>query len=67
MGNRRNNVADMTIHEQLEDIAERICSDYCKYPGIFHQFYLQNKYENEDQANEAMMEQFCESCPLMRL
>lgn len=64
---RKNNVADMTITEQLEAMGEMFCIDYCKYPNAFHERLLRDEYNNEDQANEAMQREICDHCPLMRL
>lgn len=63
---RKNNIQDMTIHEQLEYIAEQICSDYCRYPAIYHESYLADVYKDEDEANDAMGDEVCIKCPLMR-
>lgn len=67
MSGRRNNPAEMTIKEQLDDICEKICSDYCKYPAIYHEYYLRDKYETEEEANQAMINEQCVYCPFMRL
>lgn len=66
-GNRRNNPADMTVREQIEDVREKVCDNYCKYPAAYYDSYLADIYETEDQANEAMQHEQCEKCPLMRL
>jgi len=64
---RKNNIADMTIHEQLEYLGEQICNDYCKYPAIYYERWLSDEYKDKDQADEAMQNKHCVNCPLMRL
>lgn len=49
---RRNNILDMTIHEQLEKIAEEMCDNYCKYVA-------------EDYGGDLF--KICDKCPLGRL
>lgn len=66
-GSRRKNVAEMSVTEQIEDIAERMCTDYCRYPGLYHERLLRDEYKNPDEADEAMQKEICEYCPLMRL
>ena len=64
---RKKNKVDMTIHEQLETIGEKICNDYCRYPLVYRERYLMEEYDNEDAAMEAMQNEFCVKCPLMEL
>lgn len=44
---------DVTISEMLEDIATKICDDYCKWPSICQ--------------NESDLHKICAECPLNRL
>ena len=64
---RRNNVNDMTITEQLEDICEKVCTDYCRYPAIYHERLLRDEFKTDDEAMEALGAEICENCPLMKL
>lgn len=64
---RRKNKEEMTITEQIEDVAERMCKDYCKYPAVYHERLLRDEYEDADKADEAMQNEQCNNCPLMRL
>ena len=70
-GSRMNNVADMTIREQIEDVCNKICKDYCQYPAVYHKKYLadvpNNPYETEEDAYDAMVHEVCVNCPLTRL
>lgn len=53
MCQRRNNKADMTIREQIKDIKEEICEEYCHY----HKTYV---YQSD-------IDEKCQRCPLTRL
>lgn len=65
---RKNNIEDMTIREQLENIYETFCHEYCK-----HYAYAQEKVkeigENGDLLDKLQEEinQRCEGCPLSRI
>ena len=50
------------ITKIIEEVREEICSDYCKYT----EEYL-SKYKNPDEANERMLADKCNFCPLGRL
>lgn len=52
-GNRRNNVAEMTIMEQLESIKEQMCDKYCHYRLTY--------------LNQSDLDEKCEQCPLNRI
>lgn len=51
-----------TITQQLEEICGEICDNYCKYPELSLE-----THKDPDEANEWMMNNCCEKCPLMRL
>lgn len=59
---RHNNRADMTITEIIEDVKENICEDYCKYT----EQYL-SCYKDPDEAQEKLLADMCQYCPLTRL
>lgn len=44
---------DITISEMLEDIATKICNDFCKYPDMC-------KHEED-------LYKICDECPLNKL
>ena len=64
---RKNNVEDMTIREQLEAVCEKICTDYCRYPAFYHERLLRDEFKTEDEAMDALGDEICVSCPMMRL
>ena len=59
---RHNNKMDMTIAEQVEAVKEQICRDYCKHTEA----YLAT-YKDLDEANEKLLADMCNFCPLCRL
>lgn len=50
------------IRQELEHIAECICDDICKYREEYF-----GRYEDADYAQERLMAEKCESCPVGRL
>jgi hypothetical protein len=46
------------ITDQLLDIAEAICNNYCKYP---------EQWDEEKMGVELSESKFCQECPLSRL
>jgi len=64
---RQNNIQDMTIHEQLERVHELICDEYCKYPAIYNEKLNRSEYKDIDEAMDALGDEICARCPLMRL
>ena len=62
MGNRRKNKMDMTIVEQMQAISDTICDCYCKYPDEYR-----GMIKDVDEAQEKMMAERCDKCPLMQL
>ena len=59
---RHVNKLDMTIGEQMEAIKEDICRDYCKHTEA----YL-STYKDPDEAEEKLLADMCNFCPLTRL
>lgn len=47
-----------TISQQMEEIAEAICNNYCKYPDL---------WDEEAEGCELSESEHCENCPLNRL
>ena len=47
-----------TISKQLQELAEEICSKYCKYPDT---------WDEEKEGCELWESSICENCPLTRL
>ena len=47
-----------TVTDQIRDIAEEICNDYCKYPGI---------WDEEKEGCELCESDICVKCPINRL
>ena len=45
------------IIKQLEDMAEEICNNYCKYPDTW----------DEEKDGELSDSDICQNCPLSRL
>lgn len=59
---RKHNKEDMTVCEQIEAIKEQICRDYCKNTEA----YL-STYKDPDEAEEKLLADMCNFCPLCRL
>lgn len=69
---RKNNIEDMTIREQLENIYETFCHEYCK-----HYAYAQEKVNEIGENGQSKADlidklqeeinQRCEGCPLSRI
>ena len=47
-----------TIPEQIEEIKDDICNDYCKYPDI---------WDEDKEGCELAESDHCRNCPLNRL
>ena len=58
---RKNNKLDMTIVEQLEQIKEKMCNEYCIYRSMA---YSANKVVN---VAEEYLAGYCAECPLKNL
>lgn len=60
---RRANKLNMTITEQISQVKEIICDEFCRYPDE----YL-GKYKDPDEANDVMDREVCSKyCPLNEL
>ena len=59
---RHNNKAEMSITEIIEDVKENICDDYCKYTEQYR-----SCYKDPDEAQEKLLSDMCNYCPLCRL
>jgi hypothetical protein len=51
----------VTVVETIEEVIEKMCSDYCKYPEEYTKKY--GGYE----GTKKMIEDHCDKCPLNRL
>lgn len=47
-----------TITQQINDIAEDFCNNYCKWPDL---------YDEEEECCELSESDHCQNCPLCRL
>ena len=47
----------MTISEQLQEIVDMMCNDYCRYPREW----------NEEEQGELSESEICANCPLNRI
>lgn len=47
-----------SITEQIEEIKEDICNNYCKYPDI---------WDEQKEGCELIDSEHCQNCPLNRL
>ncbi len=52
----------MTVVEIIEEVVEKMCSDYCKFPEEYTK-----KYGGGYEGTKKMMEDHCDKCPLNRL
>jgi len=48
--------------QEIEEIKEAICNEYCRYP----EEYL-SMYSDPDEANTEMINEVCDYCPLGNL
>lgn len=55
---RKNNKQDMTIREQIQAVADEICSTRCKYP---------DQWDEEKEGIELCDSEYCKNCPLNEL
>lgn len=51
-----------TVTEIIESVKEDMCDRYCK----MRDYYL-SMYKDPDEANEHMLNEQCDHCPLQRL
>lgn len=49
-----------TIAQRLEDIHDRMCDEYCKWPS-------QYPLDTDDDAYNMMGAEHCDNCPIQRL
>jgi len=49
---------EKTITNQIQEIAEDICNNYCKWPDL---------WDEEKEGMELMDSEHCQNCPLNRL
>jgi len=47
-----------TLSEILEEVKEKMCNDYCRYP---------NEWDEEKEGCELCESEVCANCPLNRL
>lgn len=52
------NIPTITIAEQVQEIVEEMCKDYCKWPDL---------YDEEMEDCELSESSICKNCPLNRL
>lgn len=71
---RKNNIEDMTIREQIENVKENFCQEYCKwYDNKEHRIEMAKKcnqhplHEIIEAAEEDLLQTNCHGCPLTRL
>lgn len=70
---RKNNIADMTIREQLKNIYDNFCHEYCKYYGQCKDQIDAIKGDDMTLRSEIIdvcetsLHEHCEECPLSRL
>lgn len=55
---RHGDTEPATITEALEDIANKICDEYCKYPDT---------WDEEKEGCELCDSEICKNCPVGRL
>ena len=75
MCQRRNNKADMTIREQIEDIKEDFCGTHCKYlaekkaRASEARLTIDEPWDRQNELSKIQNEllRHCRECPLTRL
>lgn len=58
--NRRKIDETATIAQRLEDIQDRMCDEYCKWPS-------QYPLDTDDDAYDRIGAEHCDNCPIQRL
>ena len=53
---------EKTVPEMIQEIADKICNDYCKYPD-----QVRSLVKDIDDAENMLMATYCDGCPLQRL
>lgn len=51
-----------TISQEFEDIKQKMCDNYCRFPELSLQ-----TIQDPNEAYEWLMHNYCENCPLQRL
>ena len=51
---------------EKEALMAEICRDYCKYPQIVHEQWLNGEIEEYDR-DDYLIEKHCNDCPLTKL
>ena len=59
---RHKNIADMTVIEQLSNVAQEVCDKLCKYPELCKQ-----TEDSPEDAQELLDRMYCANCPLNRI
>ena len=68
MGQRRNNIEDMTISEHLEKMRDDVCSYACKYMEKAERESMKAVDDFEQRMNiQVALDGKCEECPFRRL
>lgn len=53
---------EKTVPEMIQEIADKICNDYCKYPD-----QVRSQVKDIDDAENTLIATYCDGCPLQRL
>lgn len=53
-----------TIHQQLQEIVDDICENYCKYPPAYIGLH---PGEDVDMIEDMMYQEICAKCPLLKI
>ena len=53
---------ERTITEQLNDVIDKVCSGYCKYPEI-----CRARTKDPEAAEDLLYSEYCENCPFNRI
>ena len=53
---------EKTVPEMIQEIADKICNDYCKYPD-----QVRSQVKDVDDAERVLMNRHCKDCLLLSL
>ena len=53
-----------SITEILEETKIDICDNYCKYTALIHEKYIGGEFETDRDADDYLIENYCNNCPL---
>ena len=53
---------EKAVPEMIQEIADKICNDYCKYPEI-----VRSQVKDIDEAERVLTNRHCKDCPLLSL